>query len=716
MADSMQPLDFRESFYERPNQEWRCGRTREDKPCLVGPSPRGRCQATFECRPMKKGDRWHCARSVLAGGPCDQGPLPDGTCSCLIPPCRPIRNWRARLRVAAHGVAALSIGLLLIVLGGSGRLAVIEPGDLTFQHSGVTVCGDCHTVSADDALTWPGVAFGEPTEIADSKRCLACHQLGGNSLSPHSMPAAELALITERGSKPSAPSVPMTLQILAATTGLKHSQSGKLPCMTCHREHKGKSADLADVSNRRCMSCHQTKFASLSDGHPEFTDFPFNRSTRIAFNHATHFDTHFHVKEFKDDAPSGCNGCHAPDVNGETMLIKEFEVVCSDCHTHQIEGKDRASAKGIEVLNVPGIDTESLADQDVPVGGWPAEALDAETELTPIMDFLLSADPEFAAARKLLADVDVLDLSDAEPEHLEAAATIAWAVKEFFFDLSTKGMPALEERLQVAIGRGIDTVDLAKLSGLLPVDAVRSAAGAWFPQLHGEVSARRRGKELPPPVPEDDQESIKDENKKKPVEQMGGEAWSTAGGWYRDEFSLFYRPTGHEDALLRAWLNVTGVSAVGFTQPEAAREIFELLADPKAPGRCVKCHSVDAVGEQPNTGFVVNWTGTRPVQDQQKFTRFSHRTHFSLLDEKGCLSCHSLGKSVARTDRSKTRDPKRFVSNFGPIKREACATCHRKTEAGDRCLTCHEYHIGVFPPAMVSAPMVMTKSKAGTSN
>ena len=70
-----------------------------------------------------------------------------------------------------------------------------------------------------------------------------------------------------------------------------------------------------------------------------------------------------------------------------------------------------------------------------------------------------------------------------------------------------------------------------------------------------------------------------------------------------------------------------------------------MLADPKALGRCVKCHSVDAVGKQPDTGFVVNWTGARPVRDQQKFTRFSHRTHFSLLDEEGCLSCHSLDKS-----------------------------------------------------------------------
>ena len=163
--------------------------------------------------------------------------------------------------------------------------------------------------------------------------------------------------------------------------------------------------------------------------------------------------------------------------------------------------------------------------------------------------------------------------------------------------------------------------------------------------------------------------------------------------------------------MLTAWLNISSASA-SMPQAAAASDVFELLADPKAPGRCTKCHRIDAVGTEPNGGFIVNWTGVRPVKDQQKFTRFSHISHFSLLDEEGCLLCHNLNPAAKLAEGFKDRNSDIFESNFTHIARKTCSGCHTQADAGERCLTCHEYHIGVFPPAMISAPEVMTKKGA----
>ena len=518
------------------------------------------------------------------------------------------------------------------------------------------------------------------------------------------MPARDLAMITKGAAKASSPSIPWTLKTAAVVTDLKHAETGFLPCMTCHREHRGKTNDLMDVSNLRCMACHESKFRSFSQGHPEFTKFPFNRRTRIAFDHDSHFKTHFQDKSFKGQAPSGCNDCHAPDRAGETMLTKGFDVSCAACHENQIEGAGRATAKGIEIFTLPGLDVDSLIELEVAIGGWP---IDAEDEMTPFMDFLLSPSPEFSHARAVLEDVDLMDLAEAEPEQLKAVETLAWAVKGLFAEISAKGMPALRLRLEAAMGREIGTATLAGLGGLMPVDAVRAATAAWFPTLHSDVATHGEGK--PVPIPEEEGDAAEDGE---PAEgHASGEDWSSAGGWYVEDFSLRYRPIGHRDPLLTAWLNITAASA-SMPQASAANDVFELLADAKAPGRCAKCHSIDAVGAKANGGFIVNWTGSRPVKDEQKFTRFSHISHFSLLDEEGCLLCHNLNVEAKAEEGFKDRNPQTFESNFASIERKTCAACHTQEEAGDSCLTCHEFHIGTFPRAMISAPEVMTKKTA----
>jgi hypothetical protein len=172
------------------------------------------------------------------------------------------------------------------------------------------------------------------------------------------------------------------------------------------------------------------------------------------------------------------------------------------------------------------------------------------------------------------------------------------------------------------------------------------------------------------------------------------EEWVAAGGWYRppESFSLFYRPMGHADPFLVAWLNDAArwQSEAPAAEAEAT---FQKMANPQAPGLCLKCHTVD----QRSGVMVVNWLPAQPNRKDRPFTVFSHTTHFSLVGRGGCQACHSLNaqSQYARffTAGSETaHDATKFQSNFAPISKMLCVQCHQPRVAGDGCVLCHRYH------------------------
>ena len=346
------------------------------------------------------------------------------------------------------------------------------------------------------------------------------------------------------------------------------------------------------------------------------------------------------------------------------------------------------------------------------------------------MDLLLAGSDDYVAARANLSERDLLDLTDASDAQLADVERLAWSIKELYFDLSTMGVATLSSRLAVAFGHDLDTMEFARVTNLLPADAVEAAMDLWFPALRDEVIQFRAGKTVPMPSSEntsavvstvvtvanstDDDEIGDDDGEEDDVEEeetqvasVASEDWPAAGGWYREDFSLRYRPAGHADVFLRSWFDIAA-EAVTMPAKEPATDLFEALASTKSPGVCSKCHSVDEVGEGIQR---VNWQGKRPVASQQTFTAFSHVGHFTLLDERGCLTCHSLNSEADFSGGFKDRDPKTFVSNFNPVERATCAACHTPAEAGDNCVTCHNYHIGTFPPAQTSTPKMMEQAK-----
>jgi hypothetical protein len=187
---------------------------------------------------------------------------------------------------------------------------------------------------------------------------------------------------------------------------------------------------------------------------------------------------------------------------------------------------------------------------------------------------------------------------------------------------------------------------------------------------------------------------------------MEAEEWMRAGGWYRQNYALLYRPIGHADPFLKSWIDLT--SEVN-PSPGAGQavQIFGELTGRRAPGVCGKCHSVDVAADG---SLTVNWGAKVRTADVHRFTNYRHLPHFSLLDETGCLTCHEIDYKNDFMANFSGDDPDNFRSNFLPMRKETCATCHISELAGDSCTDCHSYHIGSFPPALRAAPLAVEEA------
>jgi hypothetical protein len=308
------------------------------------------------------------------------------------------------------------------------------------------------------------------------------------------------------------------------------------------------------------------------------------------------------------------------------------------------------------------------------------------------------------------------------------------------------------------------------MTAQLPRDGLISAQASWFPNLFSEVANYRAGirpapipasapkpeapAARPPPPPAAGDDLLSDTPAPKPSaapaapakaggDDLGGddlaadtkpaakapapaaepavapltvtnaEDWAVAGGWYRsaDTFTLFYRPTGHADAFLTIWLTVAGRLSAD-TSNRVAQSLFATMSDPKAPGLCTKCHSVDSSPGQ--VARLVNWRAEQPRADFHAITKFDHAAHFSLLTQKGCQTCHQLrpqGAYLAAFDGN--LDPSRFESNFASVSKATCANCHNDKVAGEACQMCHTYHTGFVGNKIPQAGLPRMSEKTG---
>ena len=179
------------------------------------------------------------------------------------------------------------------------------------------------------------------------------------------------------------------------------------------------------------------------------------------------------------------------------------------------------------------------------------------------------------------------------------------------------------------------------------------------------------------------------------------EVWAQTGGWYREDFTIRYRPTGHADPFLQSWLDYAG-RAYGTSLHDQFTPIFDELAPQDAVGRCTKCHSVDdEAGAK-----IVNWMPFDANAIDNRFTNYSHKPHIELVGTKSCIKCHELWRTENQFMKTyEGGDPVNYKPNFKQLDKSVCATCHSTQASWENCTLCHGYHVGDVKPSSPVPPL-----------
>ncbi|MCG8448295.1 MAG: cytochrome c3 family protein [Pirellulales bacterium] len=671
-----EPLqELRGDSYERPNQPWVCGLAEVGGPCPLGPGKWGRCPKATACHPVLEGDRWRCNRSEARGGPCEEGPSPEGECAHVYR-CTPLMSLRRRRGRFVFAATLLTLGAMTILLSADWRNAALAPGDLSqphaqlFQRHSVTErCASCHAAGTQTLVQWLRHATDSHlTQPTQTELCMNCHR---NRIQPESATWAHN----------------VDPQVLLASGGesalppehRSHDPTQPLPCSACHREHHGAAHDLTWMSDAACQACHREQYHSFSTDHPEFTHWPAARRTRIAFDHGAHEAKHFVKKNREFD----CALCHAATADGAFQRTLPYETACAECHDSDIAASWDA---GLEVFALPMLDLDALEAAEQDVGQWPEEATgEFDGALPPITKLLFAVDQRAAEAmQELGADFDFFDVDPEDPEQLAAAADVVWATKELLYDITTDGQAVLRARVEALVNRELSTSELADLAAHLAPENVAAITRQWLTRLPQEIAERRQTDRPAPlePVPGNLTQQ----------DRQVAQGRVEAGGWFRDDLTLSirYRPAGHADPFVTAWIDLL----VEVSQGEHSTLAVPLLQQqmlPTAPGLCGSCHSLDCSDEG---RLSVNWFAKQPADRGIGFTVFQHGPHLSQAELADCRTCHAIDSTVDVMANYRQTTVHDFIDGFQPLTRADCAECHTPGGAGDSCLECHRYHVG----------------------
>jgi hypothetical protein len=659
-----EPSQHSSSQYDRPNQPWVCGLSTEGEACSAGPTARGQCPALAECMPVRDADRWQCARSDVRGGSCTEGPTPEGGCG-RVHQCHPLRSLRTIRGRFVRACTLVAAGALFILLNANSRDRAISPGPLAEQHAQLlennvrdSNCAACHAAAERNVAGWAAsLAIGHGDRSDQSQRCMECHDQTISkqfALAAHNLPADELRRLTTNPYTP-------------------NSVNDALACAKCHHEHQGAQFDLTAISDAACQSCHQRVYESFSTDHPDFGRWPYERRTRIAFNHASHSSKHFAEKKQAFD----CRSCHVEDATRGEQLLVGYAAACASCHDEKIS---TSVAKGVPILMLPTLDVEALKEAGHDIGAWPEEATgDFDGRLPPTMKLLLASDPEAAKAMATLgADFEFFDVDPDDPQQLEATATLAGAIKQLFAELANAGPPAAAERLQISLRKEVTKSQLDVLFAAMPANLIASAAKSWLPNNGKAITPFSPVSEATPP------KAIKPRTQR-PI------AFDPAGTWAQDDatLSIRYTPAAHVDPVLTGWLDLVAATP-HLEQRPLALAMFKELTSATTPGLCASCHTA----EQSKDGtFTVSWRAYDGAAQPRTFTKFAHGPHLLLPQLSDCTSCHTINDATNPATSTDQYDPHAFASDFQPLNKQQCAQCHTAKAAGESCQKCHNYHV-----------------------
>ncbi len=695
----MDPSRFshNESPYERPNSEFRCGRaTIWGMPCARGPNIDGSCGGVCECAPFFDGQEYRCRRPAAAGGPCENGPGPDGACGIRHPACAPRRNLRGLRGRVTLLFAVVAIATIAALPGEGGwpmlePLDLSDPGPISGAHARFTEqegCATCHQGQDRTGLAW----FREIFSGHDmSGACLECHAFDGPADRPHN---AEFAAV--RG--------PATLE-----------------CVACHTEHQGESFDIAHLSDQQCHTCHRDEltFTSFEKDHPEFSEnFPYETPAGIRFTHILHLTKHFPAENDTRPVDETCVSCHNTDHAGSNVPVFSFDRMCADCHVDDIGRKD------LVVLTLPEFDASLLALTEEEEAEFDSDAEGAEPLPLQILEACGTAFEELKRLAALLETGSLGANTEGSNGLLGAGGDEAAPHNTFLFEHFESLLEA-----ETAIQEPEDGGDFLSVGEdeptsvdafLLAVDP-GSMESYWGPYrslvhamtqdgaaaLHDLIEARFGPGAAEPLLA--GMEGL-------PIEDLacawaGNEAYEseeeTSGrtGWSAEALEIRYKPAGHGDPLLRAWLEAALAADADATSYQGAEDLRRsLFSEDKGPGLCAYCHSPTQVSTVSGSGgddgvqleieASLDWQQRPEVRHQVKY---AHGPHLSLLGGGSvCTNCHELNQPPnpsAKSDQGESSGQSPTpAGDFSPIAVQKCKSCHKADGVRQDCSTCHLYH------------------------
>ncbi len=161
--------------------------------------------------------------------------------------------------------------------------------------------------------------------------------------------------------------------------------------------------------------------------------------------------------------------------------------------------------------------------------------------------------------------------------------------------------------------------------------------------------------------------------------------------WQIDDTTLniAYKPTHHLDSSLKSLFDLIALSENKDSNP-SVHQLFQQLTSDVSVGACGKCHTADRA----NSAHIVNWKAVYRNASARSFTSFSHQPHLIDSSGKSCTNCHRLDVDRVQTSQFHGDDPHKFASNFQPIRKSECASCHQRGMASNSCTQCHNYHVG----------------------
>jgi hypothetical protein len=158
------------------------------------------------------------------------------------------------------------------------------------------------------------------------------------------------------------------------------------------------------------------------------------------------------------------------------------------------------------------------------------------------------------------------------------------------------------------------------------------------------------------------------------------DAGSEARGWSvrAKDAAVIYRPSGHADPFLRAWLDAA-VALSGATGDALPAALRDHLGEAARATECLACHSINRSA----SAATVDWQPAGRTLDNSGFSNFDHGPHVELLSRDGCGRCHTVAAGQANGAHARgLQDHSKAV----------CAQCHVPGQANADCLTCHRYH------------------------